>query len=297
MDLILLHNPTAGKGSPSADKLTKTLKDAGHRVRYQSTKDDGWEAALKTPADAIIAAGGDGTVRKVALNGPEQVLMAILPLGTANNIANSLGITQDWKEVIRNWSTLSTKRVDLGKAKGPWGSRAFIEGLGAGAIAETAARMDRGEGFAGDAADDIDKARRTLLMTTMNHDCHPFIVELDGKVVTEHAVIFEVANMCYMGPRLHLAPTADPGDGFLDVVWVRQDDRADFRDWLEKMPPPPATPPVHIERATKICIRQACSPIRLDDQFWPPDPKAADRPEVPEITLSLERAVLNVLLG
>jgi hypothetical protein len=157
--------------------------------------------------------------------------------------------------------------------------------------------MDRGESFGSNSAGDIEKARRTLLMTTMNQECHPFTVELAGKAVSEDAVIFEVANMAYMGPRLQLAPTADPGDGFLDVVWVRQEDRGRFREWLDKMPPPPASPPVHIERATEVRIRRARSPVRIDDQFWPPEPKAAERPEVPEIRLSLERGVLNILLG
>ena len=83
-------------------------------------------------------AGGDGTVGKVArrLIGSRTPL-AILPMGTANNIANTLGITgRSLEQLIKGWNTARCINFDAGVAKGPWGSRCFIEGFGTGLFAE-----------------------------------------------------------------------------------------------------------------------------------------------------------------
>src|SRR4030095_9577912 len=64
--VLLLHNPTSGEEHPAPHALVRAFEDAGHAVRYQSTKDEDWERALETPVEVIIAAGGDGTVRRGA---------------------------------------------------------------------------------------------------------------------------------------------------------------------------------------------------------------------------------------
>jgi diacylglycerol kinase (ATP) len=65
--VTLIHNPGAGKqGRNGAGRLVALLSEAGHAVRYQSSKDDGWEQTLEEPADLVAVAGGDGTVSRVA---------------------------------------------------------------------------------------------------------------------------------------------------------------------------------------------------------------------------------------
>jgi len=68
-------------------------------------KEKKWKKALKKPGDIVAVAGGDGTVGKVArrlIGSPTPI--AILPLGTANNIANTLDVTgKSLKELIRSW--------------------------------------------------------------------------------------------------------------------------------------------------------------------------------------------------
>ena len=89
-------------------------------------------------------AGGDGTVGKVArrlIGSPTPI--AILPLGTANNIANTLDVTgKSLKELIRSWKTARCINFDAGVAKGPWGTESFVEGFGVGLFAETMTRLD-----------------------------------------------------------------------------------------------------------------------------------------------------------
>src|SRR5207245_1649846 len=71
------------------DKVPRgVLQAAGHHVTYRSSKAKHWSDVLDAPADVIAVAGGDGTIGKVVerMRG-RAIPIAILPIGTANNIA------------------------------------------------------------------------------------------------------------------------------------------------------------------------------------------------------------------
>ena len=88
MRALLVHNPKAGSGRPSGDELLAALDAAGFSTTYCSTKTGDVDQALAQPADIVIVAGGDGTVAKIARSlNDRKTLVAILPFGTANNIA------------------------------------------------------------------------------------------------------------------------------------------------------------------------------------------------------------------
>src|SRR6266576_6352393 len=101
MRITLLRNPKAGNGKHGRKELVDALEKAGHQTICRSIKKKGWKAALKKQADVVVVAGGDGAIAKVAsaLIGRE-VPLAILPLGTANNLARSLGFFASPKEII-----------------------------------------------------------------------------------------------------------------------------------------------------------------------------------------------------
>ena len=83
------------------NELVNALAEAGHEVIYQSTKQKHYKKALKQSADLVLAAGGDGTVGKVARELIDTgVPLAVLPLGTANNLARSLGFIAAPEKII-----------------------------------------------------------------------------------------------------------------------------------------------------------------------------------------------------
>ena len=95
MHAVLVHNPTAGSGSHRAEALTSLLKEAGYSVTACSTKECVYKEALKEQADLVLIAGGDGAVGRVIRCLPHyNTPVAILPLGTANNIARTLGMKE-----------------------------------------------------------------------------------------------------------------------------------------------------------------------------------------------------------
>ena len=89
--VTLVHNPGAGDEQHSAERVLKELAGAGYDARLRSTREEGLERALEDPGELVIVAGGDGSIKKVAVAlAGRDVPMAILPIGTANNIANSV---------------------------------------------------------------------------------------------------------------------------------------------------------------------------------------------------------------
>jgi diacylglycerol kinase (ATP) len=91
MRIILIHNPKAGRDNHSKKDLMAALAKAGQHAIYQSTEND-YKKPLKKPADLVLVAGGDGTVGKVGRELIDSgIPLSVLPLGTANNLARSLG--------------------------------------------------------------------------------------------------------------------------------------------------------------------------------------------------------------
>lgn len=91
MHVLLIHNPGAGDEDHGRDALVRALTLAGHDVDYRSTEQADWIDSLGEKPDLFAVAGGDGTAQRVfkELAG-SATPVTVLPLGTANNIADTL---------------------------------------------------------------------------------------------------------------------------------------------------------------------------------------------------------------
>src|SRR5207249_4846414 len=132
-----LHNPSAGNSMLKATELVRRLENARYEISYASTEEEGWEKALSVPVDRVVIAGGDGTVSRVCpwLAG-RHIPFCILPLGTANNCAQSLGQIHTVESIIAGLRSERTKQLDLGIVTNPEGHRIFIESFGIGLLPE-----------------------------------------------------------------------------------------------------------------------------------------------------------------
>ena len=102
MRVLLIHNPKAGDGKHDKKQLMRSLKRNGLQAFYQSVNERGWEKGFWKPVDVIIADGGDGTVHNTAWKIMDSgIPLPILPLGTANNLARSLGFTGPVHEIVQ----------------------------------------------------------------------------------------------------------------------------------------------------------------------------------------------------
>ena len=122
----LIHNEKAGDKRHNRAVLIELLERAGYSVDYFPAKESDVNEVLGHPAEIVVSAGGDGTVARVVAHarsdGPP---IAILPLGTANNIATSLGIGGPVEDLVAGWPEARARPYYPISASGPWGCGAW----------------------------------------------------------------------------------------------------------------------------------------------------------------------------
>jgi YegS/Rv2252/BmrU family lipid kinase len=92
------------------------------------------------PVDMVVVGGGDGTINAAALGVIERKLpLGILPMGTANDLARTLGIPMDVDESARIIADGATRRIDLGLVNG----QPFFNVASLGLSAELAQKLTR----------------------------------------------------------------------------------------------------------------------------------------------------------
>ncbi|MFQ5671520.1 MAG: diacylglycerol/lipid kinase family protein [Nitrospinales bacterium] len=97
--VCIIHNPAAGQKGGVLQSTIRKLEDFGMRLEVRETGRPGdgeslaRDAARSGACEAVIAAGGDGTIREAA-NGllGESVPLGIIPVGTANVLAAEIGL-------------------------------------------------------------------------------------------------------------------------------------------------------------------------------------------------------------
>jgi diacylglycerol kinase family enzyme len=277
MNVTLIHNSDAGsEESCSANELLGLVREAGHAATQYSLKDKNWESALQTPVDIVAVAGGDGTVGKVArcLIG-RRIPVAVLPMGTANNIANTLGLMdRPAKQLISEWTSMRRLKFDVGMASGPWGSKYFIEGLGIGLFTETMYRLDAtGNVEIAHLVDADEKMTSVLQMLKERLQSFPpkkLKITLDGRDLSGEYILLEIMNIRHIGPNLSLAIDADPSDGAFDIVLVSRLEQDSLSQCLSDcMDGKISQRALTVHQGQHLQIHWSRFPIHIDDEVWP----------------------------
>ena len=146
------------------------------------------------------------------------VPVAILPLGSANNIARSFGVAGAPYELAEILHPLYWQRLQHGHRARSLGPAPLRRGGGPGA-----ARAHDEDAVARRGAGRRQSARRPS--TSFARSCRKakpldIDVRVDGKPLPGDILAIEIMNIVYTGPGLPLAPSADPGDRMLEVVCV-----------------------------------------------------------------------------
>ena len=221
---LLIHNPTAGDGEHRVHELIGLLTAEGHRVTARSLKDDNWEEALTLETDVAVVAGGDGSVQKVFTRlAGSQKLVTLLPLGSANNIARSLGFPEgDTGRLIRSWAAGRRLRYDIGLLIGEEDETFFVESVGGGLFAETILRAEASDSL----RDKVDLGLELLRAVVEEAPALEWRVEADGIDLSGEFLAVELMNVPDIGPRLTIASGVDPSDGKLGLVLIRGEHRS-----------------------------------------------------------------------
>ena len=301
MKVTLLHNPNASRTTPG-DEIVRLIRGAGHSTIYQSSDEDVWEKILHESAEIVAVAGGDGIVGKVSKRMVgRDIPIAILPMGTANNIANALGLAdRPLDQLISGWATARRMKFDVGAASGPWGSRYFIEGIGMGLFTDTMSRLDARKNI--DIAHHSGAEKKiTSVLEIMNmrlEGCpaNRLKITLDDRDLSGEYLLLEAMNIRCVGPNLCLAPAADPDDGVLDVVLVSNDERSQLRRYLsDRIEGKSDCALLTVHKGRHLHIECEWFPIHIDD-----DIKLKKEPSTPfsssVIDVTLDSAALEMLV-
>jgi len=227
MNAILIHNPTAGPREVEAelDLVIEYLSEQGWQIRRRVTEHAGHATELARQAalnglDAVLIAGGDGTMREAAegVIGTRTAL-GVLPTGTGNVWAKELGLPAF---TLTNPNRLlvaahllheaTIRAIDVGRAN----DRHFLLFAGLGLDAQIARDLEPRQ-----------RATKRLgvlaylvagvMAASVFYGVHTTVV-IDGKVLKGRSLFILISNAQLYGGLLRITPEAQVDDGLLDVV-------------------------------------------------------------------------------
>ena len=209
--LLVIHNPMAGRRAKGKlDRWLAALKRLGAAVTLAETEAPRHAIELARAADpgrfdAVAVAGGDGTINE-ALNGlvSSALPLALLPLGTANVLANELGLPRNLDRLAEIAAFAPAHSIQPGEilAEGqnePW---RFLLMAGIGFDAEVVQHLDLGlKRRLGKGAYAIESLHQLA-----RHAPRRFAARLDGRAIEPASLV--VARAHFYGGRFILAPKA-----------------------------------------------------------------------------------------
>jgi diacylglycerol kinase (ATP) len=219
----LIFNPSSGRGNEdNAARLGEIVQSLrAHGIDAQIALKTSGKAARSLAREAVrsghplvIVAAGDGTIEEVAseLVGSSTTL-GIVPIGTNNNLARSLGVPLEIDDACALIAMGTTRHIDAGRVVSSEHLEVeyFLEGAGVGLSAIAA--------LAGQA---VEKRRWRMMPHAFRRffETKPGIlrVEMDGTAVEASSQVVTVSNAPFMGNNLLVAPDAKMDDGWLDVT-------------------------------------------------------------------------------
>ena len=155
MRALLVVNPKATTTTPRGRDVLARALASDMDVQVTETRNRGHAAALACHAardgvDLVVAQGGDGTVNEVVNGlltdgpGPDLPMLAVVPGGSTNVFARTLGIPNDpieaTGEILDALRAGRSRRIGLGRANDRW----FTFSAGFGFDAEVVRRIERG---------------------------------------------------------------------------------------------------------------------------------------------------------
>lgn len=234
----LIHNATAGNGDHCKEDLIALIKKQGYTVKYYSTDEANWKDFIKHNTDIICVAGGDGTVRKVAdivlKSKGKAVPIYLFPMGTANNIARTLEISSENFGLEKKLKAEAAP-FDSAIINGIPEENFFIEGLGVGIFPELMYQMKHNRIEDESPEDKLQRTRQVLVDLLADFKAHKVIIEGENIQIEDQFLMVELMNIKYAGPNLQLAPRAKAGDGYLDLVLVREEKRSLLIDYVTQI--------------------------------------------------------------
>jgi diacylglycerol kinase (ATP) len=213
---IVIFNPVSGSADQAKQQaVVGTLQSRGpvdvvSPENRESFEDDVRRAAKE--ATVVVSAGGDGTMNATlnALSGVlDELTLALVPMGTGNDLARTLEIPDDPVEAARGLTQGVVRELDVARASGPDVERLFINACMGGFPVE-----------ANEAIDEDTKKRLGPLAFWLGgakalKELTKSTVTMNGTTVPD-GIAAGVGNGRTCGGGMEVWPSARPDDGRLN---------------------------------------------------------------------------------
>lgn len=178
-------------------------------------------AAIEEGYELLVAAGGDGTVHEIVNgimnSGQDGIKLGVIPLGSGNDFAYALGISNDVPTAVQNIYRGQTRVVDLATVEDDKGRLRYFEnnmgvGFDANVVIRTA-EITRVRGFA---------KYMLAVLTTIAFDFQPYHVHVrfDQEEIEQDVVFLYLGIGTRGGGGFLLTPDAVQDDGLIDSCTV-----------------------------------------------------------------------------
>ena len=222
MKPYIIFNPRAGAAADRERILSQLaqLNPIALRITRKAGDAEKWaREAIRTKCDFVVVAGGDGTLNEV-VNGlatdAKKVRVGIVPLGTGNDFARTLGLPSSIEQNIEIHRSAKTKRIDLVRVKSKR-TRYFVNvsaGGFSGLVDEKITPKIK------QAWGPLAYIRGAAAALPQLHAYHTQILLDDSEQLSAELYNVVVANGRFVAGGLPIAPQADPRDGLLEVVLI-----------------------------------------------------------------------------
>jgi diacylglycerol kinase (ATP) len=239
--ITIIVNPAAGRGSARQwmgeleVRLSLAIQSTHRIISWEiletTCPGDATELALEAVrggANIVVAAGGDGTIGEVvnALVGTE-VALGVIPMGTGNDFARSLGIGTDVDKAIYNLLEGVPIAIDVGRTQG----RYFVNVAGCGFDSAVAQRVNHGFRWLRGTSTYV----AAVLQTLLTYRASKIRLTLDNEVIETSAMLCSIANARYYGGGMRIAPDAMLTDGLYDICLVKDVGKFEFLRTFHKV--------------------------------------------------------------
>jgi len=252
----LFINTQARRGAKQFDQAVQSLKNAGVTLgRSIAVKDPetllpAIQEAVAAGFERIIIGGGDGTLSGVMEAFARQpVTLGVLPLGTGNHLARTLGIPLDLDGAAGVIAQGEIARIDLGCASGQFFINTLSMGVSDDVARAATQRLKRCLGFCAYGV--------AALKVLPRH--HHFRVHIEAAEkmcdATTHQLV--VANGTYVGEHIKAGPDASINDGTLVVFTLEGRSRYQLirGAWSVALGRQATDPKDHFFETTRLTIR------------------------------------------
>jgi diacylglycerol kinase (ATP) len=218
----LIANPGAGKPEETARQLelaTRYLMGHGIEVNVAlaKPKEEATPLAKQAVKDGykiVIAMGGDGTLEAV-LRGlvGSKARLGIIPTGSKNNMAKSLGIPLALEEACTLIASKNTRKLDVGQVKVKNGKKIYFFELTA--IGLVAALYPKANKLVDGKLSNL----KDVALTLIHHQPDPkvYLTLDDESKIEVKTMLVVVSNAPMFGDNFLVAPDASLADGLLDI--------------------------------------------------------------------------------